>query len=115
MLGLEAEGDVDVAEALDAEAVEELGGEVDGEVAAEGEELSGQRGLVERRDEADQLLDLVGLQHVRLSSHLARAAGDCAHAYQHERTIREGPPSDKTVDQRALPDDIGLEFDNLYL
>src|SRR4051794_28401372 len=66
LLALEAEGEEDVAQALEVHGFEELRGEVDGEVGAVVAELAGQRRPVHGRDDGDQLFHLVRLQHLDL-------------------------------------------------
>src|SRR5678809_1291661 len=63
ILCLQAKRDEDMPQALDGELLEKLRCEIDREAAVEAEELAGQRRLVQRGHEADQLFDLVRLQH----------------------------------------------------
>src|SRR4051794_12501159 len=80
LLALEAEGEENMAQAVEVHGLEELRGEVDGEVGAVVAELASQRRPVHGGDNGDQLFHLVRLQHFLISSsHLrqTRATAKC--------------------------------------
>jgi hypothetical protein len=66
-LVLQADGEEDVAEAVDGGAGEELGGEIEGEAAAVGGELLDQRLAIKRSDKSDEFFNLITGEHKRAS------------------------------------------------
>jgi hypothetical protein len=67
LLRLQAEGQEQVAEAIDRLAIEEFGREIDGEGGGVILELADERNLVEAGNQGNQVLNLLRLQHDCLS------------------------------------------------
>jgi hypothetical protein len=73
-LRVQAHRDEQVAQPIGRLRLEKIAREIDGKASLVGVELLHQRGLVQRRDQADQFFDLLGLEHA--SPHTALDVAD---------------------------------------
>jgi hypothetical protein len=75
VLLLEAQGHENMAEPIERDRHQKVIAEVDGEACAEVVYLANQGGAIERRDETNKVVNLVGTKHLSAPLRLPRYAG----------------------------------------